>query len=236
VSHIQVEDITLALVLVATPFFAPLTDLLPIFGPEDDFLGGLVAFLAALGAIVAMATRVPDENRLEKPTADELPVRIWLVGPFVGAVGFVAGDSLERMGLPGGDSLIGIAAIVAVVAFVFAKRLPVVPRNVRRLLVGPFVLLCGAFLQQFAADFTSSFAGVDVLGQLLALNNPVLVINLLGILGFAALVFYEMFVFAPRELADPGASTLSWAVRFAIFYISLVFATLAGSSGPVLVT
>lgn len=170
-SHIQAEDITLALVLVATPFVAPITDLLPIFGPANDFLGGLVAFLAAVGAIVAMATRVPDENRLEKPADDALPVRLWLVGPFIGAVGFVTGDSLERMGLPGGDPLIGIAVIVAVIAFVFAKRLPVVPRNVRRLLVGPFVLLCAAFLQQFAADFTSSFAGVDVLGQLLALNN-----------------------------------------------------------------
>jgi len=235
VSHIQAEDIMLALVLVATPFVAPITDLLPIFGPEHDFLGGLVAFLAALGAIVAMATRVPDENRLEKPTDDALPVRLWLVGPFIGAVGFVAGDSLERMGLPGGDPLIGIALIVAVIAFVFAKRLPVVPRNVRRLLVGPFVFLCAAFLQQFAAEFTSSFAGMDVLGELLALNNPVLVINLLAILGFVALIFYEMFVFAPRELADPGASTLSWAVRFAIFYVSLVVALFAGSPGPLLV-
>ena len=44
-----------------------------------------------------------------------------------------------------------------------------------------------------------------------------------------------MFVFAPRELADPGASALSWAVRFAIFYVSLVVAILAGSSGALLV-
>lgn len=59
-------------------------------------------------------------------------------------------------------------------------------------------------------------------------------INLLAILGFVALVFYEMFVFAPRELADPGGSALSWAVRFAVFYVSLVVAMLAGSSGPLL--
>jgi hypothetical protein len=233
--HIQAEDVVLALILIATPFLAPITNLLPIYGPENDFLGGLVAFLAAVGAIVAMATRVPAENRLEKPTNDELPVRIWLVGPFIGAVGFVAGDSLDRMGLPGGDALIGITVIVAMVSFVFASRLPVVSRNTRRLLVGPFVLLTGAFLQQFAAEFTSSFAGTDLLGQLLALHNPGLVLSLLGILGFAALIFYEMFVFAPRELADPGASTLSWAVRFTIFYVSLVVAILAGSSGPLVV-
>jgi len=233
--HIQPEDVVLALILIATPFLAPITNVLPMYGPENDFLGGLVAFLAAVGAIVALATRVPAENRLEKPTADELPVRMWLVGPFVGAVGFVAGDSLDRMGLPGGDFLIGLTVIVAVISFVFASRLPVVSRNVRRLLTGPFVLLSGAFLQQFAADFSSSFAGTDVLGHLLGLQNVGAVFGLLAILAFAALIFYEMFVFAPRELADPGASALSWAVRFAIFYVSLVVAILAGSSGALLV-
>ena len=233
--HIQPEDVVLALILIATPFLAPITNVLPMYGPENDFLGGLVAFLAAVGAIVALATRVPAENRLEKPTADELPVRMWLVGPFVGAVGFVAGDSLDRMGLPGGDFLMGLTVIVAVISFVFASRLPVVSRNVRRLLTGPFVLLSGAFLQQFAADFSSSFAGTDVLGHLLGLQNVGAVFGLLAILAFAALIFYEMFVFAPRELADPGASALSWAVRFAIFYVSLVVAILAGNSGALLV-
>jgi len=233
--HIQPEDIGLVVILILTPFLAPITDILPIFGGENDFLGGLVAFFAAVGAIVAMATRVPAENRLEKPTDDELPVRIWLVGPFVGAVGFVAGDSLDRIGLPGGDFLIGLTVIVAMISFVFAARLPVVSRNTRRLLVGPFVLLAGAFLQQFAADFTSSFAGADVLGQLIALRDIGLALGLLGILAFVALIFYEMFVFAPRELADPGASTLSWAVRFVLFYASLLIAIFAGNSGPLLV-
>jgi hypothetical protein len=68
------------------------------------------------------------------------------------------------------------------------------------------------------------------------LNNPGLVVTLLGTLGFVALIFYEMFVFAPRELADPGASALSWAIRFAIFYVSLVAAILAGGSSPLLLT
>jgi len=233
--HIQAEDITLAVILIATPFLAPITSVLPIFGTENDFLGGLIAFLAGVGAIVAMATRVPDENRLEKPADDALPVRIWLVGPFIGAVGFVSGNALDRMGLPGGDALVGIAFVVAMISFVFARRLPVVPRDVRRALVAPFVLLSGAFLQEVAADFTSSFAGTDLLGQLLALDNWGLIFSLLGILLFAALIFYEMLVFAPRELADPGASALSWAARFTIFFVSLVVAILAGSSGHLLI-
>ncbi|MEP7361373.1 MAG: hypothetical protein ABI744_07325 [Chloroflexota bacterium] len=235
--HIQIEDVTLAAILLLTPFVAPITNLLPVFGGGNDFLGGLVAFLAAVGAIVAMATRVPDQNRLEKPVpeTDALPMRIWLVGPFIGAVGFVAGDSLDRMGLPGGDVLVGIAVLVAMVAFLAGKRLPVVSRNTRRLLVGPFVLLCTAFLQQLAAQFTGAFAGTDVLGQLLAMHNPIFVIELFGILGFIALIFYEMFVFAPRELADPGASSRAWAVRFAIFYVSLAAAILVGGSGLLLV-
>jgi hypothetical protein len=233
--HIQPEDIGLVVILILTPFVAPITDILPIFGGENDFLGGLVAFLAAVGAIVALATRVPQSSRLEQRPGDDLPVRIWLIGPFIGAVGFVAGDSLDRMGLPGGDLLIGVAVVVAVASFVLADRLPVVSRNTRRLLVGPFVLLAGAFLQQFAADFTSSFAGTDVLGTLLALDNLVFVIGLLAILAYAALIFYLMFVFAPRELADPGASNLSWTIRFALFYASLLIAIFAGSAGPLVV-
>src|SRR5512141_954838 len=126
--HIQLEDVALVVILLLTPFLRPITDILPVFGGENDFFGGLVAFLAAVGAIVAMATRVPDENRLEKPPAtpaasqDLLPVRSWLVGPFIGAVGFVAGDSLDRMGLPGGDALVGIAFVVAMISFVAARR------------------------------------------------------------------------------------------------------------------
>jgi hypothetical protein len=236
-SHIQLEDVTLVATLLLTPFLAPITSVLPVFGDGNDFVGGLVAFIAAVGAIVAMATRVPDDNRFEKPApeAQVLPTRIWLVGPLIGAVGFLAGDSLDRMGLPGGDALVGIAFVVAMVTFLAGRRLPVVSRNTRRLLVAPFVLLSAAFLQQLAAEFTGAFAGTDLLGQLLALNNLPLVIELFGILGFVALIFYEMFVFAPRELADPGASSLSWAVRFAIFYLSLVIALFAGGSAALVV-
>ena len=53
-SHVQAEDLTMAAILVATPFLTPTTRLLPIFGSGNDFLGGLVAFLAAVGAIVAI--------------------------------------------------------------------------------------------------------------------------------------------------------------------------------------
>lgn len=233
--HIQPEDIGLVITLILTPFARPIIEALPLFGAQNDFLGGLVAFLAAVGAIIALATRAPSDNRIEQRTDGELPVRIWLIGPFIGGVAFVAGDSLDRMGLPGGDVLIGVAFIVAMASFVFANRLPVVSRNTRRLLVGPFVLLAGAFLQQFAAEFTSSFAGADVLGALLALNNIVFAIELLAILGYGALVFYLMFVFAPRELADSGASNLSWSIRFLVFYASLLIALFAGSAGPLVI-
>jgi hypothetical protein len=130
-------QIALVVILILTPFLRPITDILPVFGGENDFLGGLVAFLAALGAIAAMATRVPQESRLEQRPQGDVPVRIWLVGPFIGAVGIVAGDALDRMGLPGGDLLIGVAVIVAVASFVLANRLPVVSRNTRRQLDEP---------------------------------------------------------------------------------------------------
>ncbi len=44
-----------------------------------------------------------------------------------------------------------------------------------------------------------------------------------------------MLVFAPRELADPGAPTRTWAVRYLIFLVSLVLALALNDDTPVLV-
>jgi hypothetical protein len=45
----------------------------------------------------------------------------------------------------------------------------------------------------------------------------------------------QCLVLAPRELADPGASTASWVIRFAVFYVSLLAAIIVGGSIPTLI-
>ncbi len=240
--HIQAEDIALGAIVLAAGLLSGGEPSTPPILNDNSFLGGffggLVSFLAAVGAIAAMATRVPGQSRLETPSTlssgAAVPVRIWLVGPFIGAVGFVAGDSLDRMGLPGGDVLILVAFVAAVASFVLADHLPVVSRQTRRVLVAPFVLLSGAFIQGLAMDIASGFGGTDVVGALRGMDLT-LAVTLLGIVAFIALVLYLALVVAPRELADPGASTASWVIRFAIFYVSLLVAIVVGGSIPTLI-
>ncbi len=230
-SHFQLEDVAVFAIVLVTPFTPGFGSFAPILGGPGDLLGGLISFLAAVGAVIALLTRVPGETRLERP-GEVAPERIWMIGPFVLAIVLVAGDSLDRMGLPGGNFLIGIAFVAVLVSLLLADRLPVVSRGVRRLLMTPFVLLATAFFVNLATDFASGF-GEGTLDALLALE-PLLIVQLLAILALAALPFYLALVFVPRELADPSGSARSWVARFAVFYVSLVLAITLGGASPVL--
>lgn len=54
-------------------------------------------------------------------------------------------------------------------------------------------------------------------------------------MGAAATMFYLMLVFAPRELADPGAPRLAWIIRYALFLVTLGVALLIGGFPAVLI-
>lgn len=140
---LQPEDALIALVVLvvsALPAEGDVANLIPGRGPS--VVGGLIALLAVIGAMVAMATRVPRQTALEVPDS-----RLWLIGPLIGAIGLTAGDALSRMGVRGGGILTVPALFVAILAAVFADRLPVVAAPIRRLLVMPFVLLSNRVLR-----------------------------------------------------------------------------------------
>jgi len=231
-ARIQLEDVALGLLLVLSPLLGEGSGL--GFGSsrgEPDPLLGLFALIAAVGAIVALATRVPGESRIVEGDG-----RSWIIGPFIGAIGLTAGNALELLGLEGGDVVTGPAMIVGVGSFVFASRLPVVERPVRRLLVAPFVLLSGAVFQGLVGEFTGSVSGHMDLGALLADPNALTIVATVGAIILAvSWIFYSMLVFAPRELADPGASTRTWVTRYLVFLASLVVSLVAGGTTPVLV-
>jgi hypothetical protein len=216
---------------------APLEALVPVVGDAQSQLGALVALLAAIGAIVAMATRVPGEARLESRVEGMEPERLWMIGPFIGAVGFVAGDSLGRLGLPGGDALVGVAFLVVLASVLLANHLPVVSRDLRRLMVAPFVFLSAVFLQTLSGEVVQMLGGEGGLAAgLLAPEQLALAVTFLVILTFVGGIFYMMLIFVPRELADPGASTRAWLLRFGLFYVSLLAAILLGSAVPIVIT
>lgn len=229
----QLEDVAVVVIVVVTPFVDAIYRLLPVLGDRTDFLGGLISFLAAVGAVVALLTRVAGESRLDHRPGERATEGAWMIGPFVLAVAFVCGDSLDRMGLPGGDLLIGVAFVAVVLSVLFANRLPAVSRNLRRLLMTPFVLLSAAFFVELASGVARSFGGGTV-DALLALNNLMLLVQLLILLALAAVPFYLALIFVPRELADPGGDVRSWAIRFVVFYVSLVVAIALGGGSPVI--
>ncbi len=232
---VKLEDLGLIGIILAAPLLDPLHALLPIVGDSNSATGGLVSFLAVIGAIVAMATRVPGEARVESRTHGADPERLWMIGPFIGAVGFIGTDSLGRLGLPGGDGLLAIAFVVIIAASLFPHRLPVVSRVTRRILVAPFVLLSGAFFQGLVSDLAEGLGGeAGPMARLASTAEPIMLVQIYAIIGIAAGIFYLMLIFVPRELADPGASTLVWTLRFGLFYASLVGAIIIGGTTPIL--
>jgi hypothetical protein len=233
ISRIQVEDLALVGVVLLGALLgegATASVAQSILERERDPLLGAVSLIAAVGAMVAMATRVPGESRVDRSER-----RYWIVGPFIGAVGFTCGSALELLGIESGDVVTGPALLVAILSLVFADRLPVVERPVRRLLVAPFVLLSGAVFQGLTAELMTGLAGVVDLPTLLASPDGLqLVALVVGVSLAVSWIFYSMLVFAPRELADPGAPTAWWAVRFGVFWVSVVAGLVLGST-PVIV-
>ncbi len=229
-ARIQLEDVALVAVMVLGPLLAGSGSLADtLLDRQHDPLLGLFALTAAVGAMVAMATRVPGESRF-----DESEGRYWIIGPFVGAVGLTAGSALELIGVDGGDIVTGPAFIVAVLSVVLADRLPIVERRIRRLLVAPFVLLTGAVFQGLAADLTAALTGLVDLPAIVSHPDAIQLLLLVVVVSLAvSWIFYAMLVFAPRELADPGAPTRWWILRFGLFWVSLILGMALGGGAPV---
>jgi hypothetical protein len=216
--HIEPEDIALVAVLIVTPFLGGGGDLGArlLFGSSDPVLG-LIALVSCVGALSAIATRVPGESVLDQDH------RWGVLGPFLGAVSLLGASSLGLLGVPNDGLLIGPAFVITAGAVLLGNRLPVVSRQTRRILVAPFVLLSGAILQSLVVTIGGAVAGqVDVNAILGQPKGPVLLFDIVVISLFVSWIFYAMLVYAPRELASPGASARSWAVRFGVFFLTLM--------------
>jgi hypothetical protein len=188
-------------------------------GPHP--LTGAIELLAVAGAFAALLTRPPQQPSVRLAGSD---APRWIIcGPLIGGLAFATDGAMTQLGLGSGDWVIGLAFVAIMIGTLGANHLPVVSAPLRRLFVVPFTLVSAAYFNGFAAIFLGS---LDI-GQVLATAPAAglsfgLFILLLIFGGMAA--YYAMFVVAPRELADPEASGMRWAVRFALF----VVASLAG--------
>ncbi len=216
---LRIEDLALAAAnLGAVPLLAAL-----VRGSPDgrDPLRGVVELVAVLGAIAAVATRNPGQERL-----DPDGLRGWLfAGPLLGGIGLVGADVSKHLGLDASWLLALLTFTAVVAAFAFGDRLPVLPEGRRRLLVTPFVLVAAGWFTGFVA---SLFEGLDLaeLGRALFAGDPTMpgTPALAAIVVFAVLAgsatFYAMLVVAPRELAAPEPQPGVWLLRYAVFVVT----------------
>lgn len=188
-------------------------------GPHP--LTGAIELLAVAGAFAALLTRPPDQPSVRLGRSD---APRWIIcGPLIGGLAFATDGAMTQLGLGSGDWVIGLAFVAITVGTMGADHLPVVAAPVRRLFVVPFTLVSAAYFNGFAAIFLGSLDIGQVLASAPAAGLSFGLFILVLILGGMA-AFYAMFVVAPRELADPEASGIRWAVRFVLF----VVASLAG--------
>jgi hypothetical protein len=186
-------------------------------------LVGLFAFVACLAA------------RSQPGVISGLIARgdiLYAVGPLAGALAFTVDDIGENLNLQGALTLIPAAAAIALVVLVW-RFAPPLSGDQRRALVTPFVLVTSRFFGQFMSGLADVFdlrqlaAGV---GSQADLAGAAFVITI-GTLG--ALIFYVMLVFAPRQVAEREGTAMTWAIRFALYLVSLTIGqTFAGLLHP----
>jgi hypothetical protein len=191
---------------------------------------GLVELLAIAGAFVALLTRPSGQPPVR--LGDTEAPRWIIAGPLIGGLAFASNSAFENLGWRAGDWIIALAFLAILIGSLASDRLPVVPAEVRRLLVLPFTLVCAAYFNGFAAvfleglDIRSAFAAAPAAGASFALF-------ILGMVLAGMAAFYAMFVVAPRELADPEDSCVRWVIRFALFVVaSLLGVGWLGLVGP----
>jgi hypothetical protein len=213
---VRAEDGILAAWVVALPLVASWFGVAPAEAAGREaptVVIGLVQLVAVFGALAALLTR--PAGQVVRIGDAEAP-RWIIAGPLVGGLAFAVDGAFENLGIGLGGWVMGLAFLAILVGSMAADRLPVVPAELRRLFVLPFILVCATYFNGFAADVLEGL-NVDTLLASSPAGDIGFAIFILGMLLAGMAVFYTMFVVAPRELADPEESGPKWVVRFVLF-------------------
>lgn len=180
---------------------------------------GLLFSLAAIGGLIVIATRAPGENGREPFSGGvsgfaRLPMLVTLM--YMILYGFSSFGADVPMFIACGLIVFFFAA-----SMLFA-RLPVLDIPIRRILVTPMIILSS---WNFAAIMRIFFQGANLPAVLSspALRDPNSSLGfILGILFAAVVVFYLVFILAPRQIAYPGGAWRDWIARFAVYMLGAV--------------
>ncbi len=221
--HVRVEDVLLFLWLIVQPVVLP-----PVSraGPTGvDLIGGLLDVAALCGLAACLASRSRDGTRSGLVSGQDFA---YAVGPLFGAVAFVIEDTGERLGLPSDLAPLPLLAAVAV-GVVARWRLQPLTAEQRRALVTPFILATSGLFGTFLAGLTDIFDLRFLAASLTRAGDVTSAAFVVGLATLGVLIFYLMLVFAPRQIADRDGTTVTWALRFVLFLVSLSLGTTLGA-------
>lgn len=220
--HLQVEDLLLFLWLVLGPIVLPAASWArasDVAGSRDP-VGGIVALVALCGGAACLTSR--RRGALEGGLVARGDLA-YAVGPLVGAVALAFDEAVAKLGLGGGFELLPIVLPVAV-AILARPLVPPLNAAQRRALVTPFILITGASFSGFLARLVGVFDARQLIGSFGAGQGAEALVGL-GFALVAAAIFYVMFVFAPRQIAEREGDGRTWTVRFLIFMAGVIVGT-----------
>lgn len=222
-SVLQAEDLLLVgWLLVLAPALASAAGGDPPFQLAGDRppIVGLLYLVACAGAIACFLTRSRGEPVVAM--SSDLSLRAWARFPMSAAAGMIALEGGASLGIDAGDAVLGIAFLAAIVGLVVPGRLPEVAASTRRAFVLPFVLVGSGIFESLMADVWDGTSFADLLPAIQEQEGGGFAIFILTMLGAASLMFYVLFVFAPRIVAESNGATRIWVLRFALFFASVV--------------
>jgi hypothetical protein len=221
--HVRFEDGLLVgwLVFVEGAFGSARADPRALGGPDPAT--GVIGLVALLGFVACLAAR-------SRPGVESGLVRqgevLYAVGPLFGAFALTFDETRDNVGL-GDNAILLTVAPTVVVAIVVRRFVGPLDSLQRRLLVTPFILVTTRFFGDVASGLADVFdlrrLAADAAAEGLPWTTFVVAMATLGLL-----VFYVMFVFAPRQVAEREGTTRTWAVRYLLFITATVVGQTAG--------
>jgi hypothetical protein len=214
---LRVEDLLFAaLGLFGLPLLGRLIGLgspQPVTSEGPTAFTGAFGLVAIAGVLACLCTRGAGEPA---PFGDgSLTFEGWARFPLVAGVGIVATQTLPGLGIDG-DPVLGLALVAVTLSVLAYRWLPVVPAGVRRALVIPMGVLATA-----AFDDLMGGGLADATRELLTGQAPPGAGAFLPLIIGVVAALYAALVAAPRAIADPGATWLTWAFRFAFLLVAL---------------
>ncbi len=187
-------------------------------GDAGSVTVGLFFIIAGLCACVALATRAQGEPAED---LDFGSLGGYAYMPMMAGLSLVEYFGLRALGSTLADGVLGLVALFVIVVTVAHKWLPQMPEIHRRLLMTPVILASSLIFSSMMNSILRGFSFRDVLFSYGQPEFGELAFGA-GILLLAALVFYVIFVFAPRQVGTRGGSFLDWATRFLIYILGVI--------------